>query len=322
MNVVEGRAITLQSRYRGCLLGLAVGDALGGPVEFMTPQQIIAKRGKPVRDMIGGGWLKLRPGETTDDTAMARALAESLVAKDGFDAADVAARYVQWMRTNPPDIGNITRFALRGFLAGLNVPNAALGAHRQTNGKSAGNGTIMRCAPITLRYANDERRLIDASRDEALITHFDPQAWTGSVAVNLLIARFLHGMPLAAAIKDVAYRIRRLPKAAAEIPDVLEKANGNIMGGLLPTSGYVVDTLRIAIWALLGAPTFEEAVVAAVNLGGDADTQGVVTGALAGALYGVETIPQRWLDALVGCDDFEALADNLLAAAQYKRVVV
>ena len=312
----------MQLRYRGCLLGLAVGDALGGPVEFMTTEQIIAKRGKPVREMIGGGWLKLRPGETTDDTAMARALAESLVAVGGFDAADVAARYVRWMQSKPPDIGNITRIALRGWKAGLNVPNAALGAHRQLNGKSAGNGTIMRCAPIALRYAYDERRLIDASRDEALITHFDPQAWTGSVAVNLLIARTLHGMPFPTAVKDVAYRIRRIPKAAAEVADVLEKTRGDIAGGLLPTSGYVIDTLRIAVWALLGNDSFEEAVVAAVNLGGDADTQGVVTGVLAGALYGVEAIPERWLNALIGCDELEALADNLLAATEHGRVVV
>ena len=322
MNAEPAHTISMRSRYHGCLLGLAVGDALGGPVEFMTTEQIIAKRGKPVREMIGGGWLKLRPGETTDDTAMARALAESIVAIGGFDAADVAGRYVRWMERKPPDIGNITRIALNGWRTGLNVPNAALGAHRQTGGKSAGNGTIMRCAPIALRYADDERRLIDASHDEALITHFDPQAWTGSIAVNLLIARLLHGMPLAAAIKDVAYRIRRMPKAACEVAEVLEKTHGNLPTGLLPTSGYVLNTLRIAVWALLGHADFEEAVVAAVNLGGDADTQGVVTGALAGALYGLEAIPRRWLDSLAGCDDLAALADDLLAAAEHKRVVV
>ena len=124
MSSEESRTIRMQSRYRGCLLGLAVGDALGGPVEFMTTEQIIAKRGKPVREMIGGGWLKLRPGETTDDTAMARALAESLVAVGGFDAADVAARYVRWMQSKPPDIGNITRIALRADRAALRLRRA------------------------------------------------------------------------------------------------------------------------------------------------------------------------------------------------------
>ncbi len=314
--------VSTQARYRGCLLGLAAGDALGGPVEFMSPEQIIAKRGKPVRDMIGGGWLKLRPGETTDDTAMARALAESIVERGEVQVADIARRYVAWMKSNPPDIGNITRAALRAFLAGLNVPDAAYGAHRQMNNKSAGNGTIMRCAPIALRYAWDERRLIDASRDEALITHFDSKAWTGSVAVNLLIARFIHGMPLAAAVTDVAYRIRRLPKAACEVAEVLETTRGDLPGGLLPTEGYVLDTLRIAVWALLGTSSLEEAVITAVNRGGDADTQGAVTGALAGALYGDGAIPGRWLDCLLAGDELTGLADRLLAASEHGRVVV
>lgn len=316
MSPAMPRIESTQSRYRGCLLGLATGDALGGPVEFMTTEQIIAKRGKPVREMIGGGWLKLRPGETTDDTAMARALAESLVAAGGFDAADVAARYVAWLRSDPRDVGNTVRYALRGWQMGLGVPSAALGAHRQTRGKSAGNGTIMRCAPIALRYAEDERRLVDASHDEALITHFDPQAWTGSVAVNLLIARLLLGAEPGVAIKDVAYRIRRMPKAACEVAQVLETTSGAIRGGLLPASGFVLDTLRIAVWALLGNTSFEETVVAAINLGGDADTQGAVAGALAGARYGVEAIPRRWLDALHGADELRSLADELLEAAE------
>jgi ADP-ribosyl-[dinitrogen reductase] hydrolase len=314
--------MSMQSRYRGCLLGLAVGDALGGPVEFMTRQAILTKYGKPLREMVGGGWLKLKPGETTDDTAMARALAESIVLKGHVETADVASHYLRWMQSNPPDIGNITRAALRGFRAGLMVPNAALGAHRQLKGKSAGNGTIMRCPPVALRYAYDERRLIDLSRDEALITHFDPLAWTSSVALNMLIARALHGKALGEAIKDVAYRLHRIPKAAREVAEVLETARGDVDGRLLPTTGYVLDTLRLVLWALLGHTSFEEALVAAVNQGGDADTQGAVVGALGGALYGYEAIPARWLDALVGRDELLALADHLLALAEQRRVVV
>ena len=322
MNAVVGTGVTIQVRFRGCLLGLAIGDALGGPVEFTTREAILTKYGKPLREMVGGGWLRLGKGETTDDTAMARMLAESLLHCGGVDAADIARRYVAWMQSNPPDIGSITRAALNGFRAGLSVPNAALGAHRQLAGKSAGNGTIMRCAPIALRYAYDERRLIDASRDEALITHFDPLAWTGSIAVNLLISRLLHAVPLRDAIKDVAYRIRRLPKAACDIADVFERARGDVDGRLLPTSGFVLDTLRIALWALLGNPNLEEAIVAAVNQGGDADTQGAVTGALAGALYGVEAIPARWLEVLQERELLRDLADQLLVAAEYRRVVV
>ena len=310
------------SRYRGCLLGAACGDALGGPVEFMNREAILKRHGKPVREMIGGGWLKLDPGETTDDTAMMRMLAESIVEHDVVDTTDIARRYVAWMQTNPPDIGNITRYALRAFQSGLGVPNAALGAHRQVNSKSAGNGTIMRCAPIALRYLYDERRLIDNSREEGLITHFDPQAWTGSIAVNLLIVRLIEGREPARAIAAVAERLRNIPKASAEVTEVFAQARGDRDSRLLATSGYVIDTLRVALWALLGTSSFEEGVVAAINVGGDADTQGVVTGALAGALYGEDAIPGRWLERLQGREELATLAERLLSAAEYRRVVI
>lgn len=312
----------LQSKHRGVLLGLAVGDALGGPVEFMTRDAIYQKYGRPVQEMVGGGWLKLKPGQTTDDTAMARIVALSIVERDSVDTTDIGRRYVAWMRSDPPDIGNITRFALRGFQVGLGVPHAALGAHRQTNGKSAGNGTIMRCAPIAMRYWRDERRLIDGSRDEALITHFDPQAWTGSVALNMTIARLLRGMPLKDALQDVAARVRRIPRASSEVAEIFERSRARLHSGLLSTTGYVLDTLHIALWALLGYNTFEETVVAAVNLGGDADTQGAVAGALAGALYGFEAIPPRWLERLEGRDELVELSDHLYAAADQRQLVI
>ena len=311
-----------QSCHRGVLLGLAVGDALGGPVEFMTREAIYQRYGRPVREMVGGGWLKLKPGETTDDTAMARMVAESIVERDCVDTTDIAKRYVAWMQSDPPDIGNITRIALRGFRVGLNVPHAALGAHRQTNGKSAGNGTVMRCAPIALRYFNDERRLIDGSRDEALITHFDPQAWTGSVALNMLIARLLRGTPVREAMVDVATRIRRIPRASAEVAEIFERSRSNLHAGLLSTTGYVLDTLHIALWALQGYTDFEETVVAAVNVGGDADTQGAVAGALAGALYGEEAIPARWLERLQNREEIRTLSDQLRTAAEHRPLVV
>lgn len=310
-----------QDRFRGCLVGLAVGDALGGPAEFKSRFEIAQSYGGVLRRMVGGGWLRLKPGETTDDTAMARMLAESLLAHARFDADDVAARYVEWLRSQPKDVGNITRLALRAWEKGNTLPQAAMGAHRQL-GQSAGNGTIMRCAPVALRYAYDERRLMDASRDEALITHFDPRAGTGSIAVNLLIRHLLHGVPLADALRSVAQRIRREPRAACEVAEVIETAQASARGDDLPNSGYVLDTLRIAVWAMLGSESFEEAVVAAVNQGGDADTQGAVTGAIAGARWGYGAIPERWLQPLQGRDELVGLADGLLALAERGRVVI
>ncbi|MBV9788308.1 MAG: ADP-ribosylglycohydrolase family protein [Chloroflexi bacterium] len=311
-----------QAHVRGSLVGLAVGDALGGPVEFMSRFEIAQSHGGSLRKMVGGGWLKLKPGETTDDTAMARALAESIVACGELNVDDVAARYVAWLKTNPKDVGTITRSALNAWTKGNLLPAAALGAHRQMGGKSAGNGTIMRCAPIALRYVYDQRRMMDASRDEALITHFDPQAATGSMAINLLIHHLLHDLSIAEAVSSVAQRIRREPRAASEIADVLESVRANVRSDSLPTTGYVVDTLRIAVWALLAHNSFEEAVMAAVNLGGDADTQGAVAGALAGARWGYDSIPEHWLAPLQARDELIKIADRLLELAEHKRVVV
>lgn len=311
-----------QNQFRGCLVGLAVGDALGGPVEFLSRFEIAERYGSGIRKMVGGGWLKLKPGETTDDTAMARALAESLVARETFDVDDVAAHYVAWLETQPKDVGNITKLALRAWRKGVTLPAAAMGAHRQLGGKSAGNGTIMRCAPLALRYAYDERRLIDASRDEALITHFDSQAWTGSVAINLLIHHLLRDMSVAEAVKSVANRIRREPRAACQVAEVLETIKPTDRGDALPNSGYVLDTLRIAVWALLAHDSYEAVVAAAVNQGGDADTQGAVAGALAGARYGYDSIPQHWLEPLQNRTELIKLADRLLELAEHKRVVI
>ena len=313
---------TMQNQFRGCLVGLAVGDALGGPAEFLSRFEVAQRYGGVLRKMVGGGWLKLKPGETTDDTAMARVLAESIVARGLLDVDDVAARYVAWLATKPKDVGNITKLALRAWEKGVTLPAAAMGAHRQLGGKSAGNGTIMRCAPLALRYAYDERKLMDASRDEALITHFDPQAWTGSVAVNLLIHHLLHGMSFGDAVCQVAYRIRREPRAACEVAEVLETIKPNIRSDTLPTTGYVLDTLRVAVWALLAHDSFEDAVIAAINLGGDADTQGAVTGALAGARWGYTAIPEQWLAPLQARDELIALAERLLELAERGRVVV
>jgi ADP-ribosyl-[dinitrogen reductase] hydrolase len=311
-----------QDQFRGCLLGIAVGDALGGPVEFKSRFEIAQNYGGSLRKMMGGGWLRLKPGETTDDTAMARALAESIATHEIFDVDRTARKYVDWLQTKPKDVGNITRLALRAWEKGVSLPAAAMGAHRQVDGKSAGNGTIMRCPPIALRYAYDERRLMDASRDDALITHFDPRAWTGSVAINLLVHHLLRDMSPAEAVKDVAYRIRREHRAAAEVAEVLETIKPNTRADALPTTGYVLDTLRIAVWALLSNQSFEDTVVAAVNLGGDADTQGAVTGALAGARWGYSAIPDHWLQPLQDRDELVKLADRLQQLAEHKRVVM
>lgn len=300
---------TLRSRARGCLLALACGDALGGPLEFMGPEEIRRKHGQ-VRDLIGGGWLSLRPGETTDDTAMALDLARSLVELGRVDPEDVARRWVAWMRSGPKDIGGTVGEALR--LIQYGTPWDEVGdlvdQKAEPFGGALGNGSIMRCAPVALRFHGDREELVQASRDTSRITHANPICQWSAAALNLMIARLLQG--------DYETVVGRV---AEEVPqeDVRERllGVGHRQKGDLGAGGHVLDTLESAIWALGNASSLEDAVVTSAGLGGDADTRAAITGALAGAQYGEDAIPTRWLDRLEGREEIARLAGSLIERA-------
>ena len=166
----------------------------------------------------------------------------------------------------------------------------------------------MRRAPIALRDAYDERRMMGSARDEALITHFDPRAWTGSVAACLLIDHCCAMFRRHRRCAVLSSGLRREPRAAAEAVATSADVRPTQRADELPTNGYVLDTLRIAVWALLANTSFEDTVVAAVNFGGDADTQGAVAGAFAGAHYGVDAIPAGWLQPLMDREELAKLA--------------
>jgi ADP-ribosyl-[dinitrogen reductase] hydrolase len=279
-------------RFTGCLLGLGVGDALGAPIEFMSAEQIRIKHGI-VRDMLGGGWLHLRPGETTDDTALALALAGSLLEKGAFDRDDAARRYVAWLASNPPDVGNATRASLSRIAAGMDPYEASAQAHNESGGRTASNGALMRCAPVALAFPRDAAALVDVSLADARITHHDPLAGWSCAAWNVMIAAALGEEKDKARLPALAAATLSARGAPAALPDPSAKREGD----LNPT-GYALDTLECALWAFLRGKTFEECLVLAVNLGGDADTIGAVCGALAGAWHGAAKIPDRWLRPL------------------------
>ena len=299
-------------KAQGCLVGLAVGDALGGPLEFMSAAQIRTRYGGPVRDMVGGGWLSLHPGEFTDDTQMALCIAESIVACRGVDIEDIARRFVAWYQGRPKDIGNITRSALSRLARGVPWSEAGEQAHRESGGRSAGNGSVMRCAPIALLDRDDPERLIRHSMDSSAVTHWDARATVGAAALNLALAGLLHGLSHPAAVAAAADQVEGLNE---EVCAVLRRAGQVPMDALRPT-GFVLDTLEAAFACLLQVDGFEETLVTCVNLGEDADTVGAVCGALAGAAYGLSAIPARWLDTLEGKDRLAALAAEIDALAQ------
>lgn len=290
-------------RARGALLGLAVGDALGAALEWLTPGQIVARYGGPLRDMVARSpWER---GEWTDDTAMALCLAESLAAEGGYDRDDVFARYALWARSRPKDIGNTVAHALVHARSAGAAVAAAAEWHERSGGMSAGNGSLMRTAPIGVRFARDRERLVAAARADSTLTHHDPLAAGACVWLDETIAWLIR-----------AGRPPRLEGPAAEAAEAARQAAPEVLAGEAQDAlGFVLTALRVGVNAAFEQPDFERAVVFAANLGGDADTNAAVAGALAGARFGASAIPQRWLEPLLQHDRIARLAERLLAAA-------
>lgn len=289
-------------RFRGALLGLAVGDALGTTLEFHTRDHF-----PPLTDMVGGGPFDLPPGHWTDDTSMALCLAESLVERGEFDAADQMRRYLRWWREGHNssldfcfDIGNTTREALARF----EKTGDPYGGDRHPG--TAGNGSLMRLAPIALRYAHDPQEAVERAADSSRTTHATAEAvdacrWFASLLVGVLNG----GGKEAADAADLT-----LSPAIADIRAGSYKTKAR---AAIKSSGYVVDTLEAALWAFHSTDTFRDGALLAVNLGDDADTVGAVYGQIAGAYYGADAIPADWRTALYRHDDIVALAERLHA---------
>lgn len=288
--------------HKGALLGLAVGDALGTTVEFRRRDSF------PLHtEMTGGGAFRVKPGEWTDDTAMALCLAKSLIECEGFDSRDQLERYLRWMNDGYMscqgscfDIGNTTREALRRFsrttvsYAGTDYPFAS------------GNGGIMRLAPAVIA-ADDRETALEYAINCSRTTHASADCLDAAELLGAILWELREGADL----NDVL----------VDLPDTDERAMGigRIKRGFfrhfsrdeISSSGYAIDTLEAALWSCYHADCFEDALIAAVNLGDDADTVGAVTGQIAGAAWGMETIPTRWLEQLVWRQKIESIAEAL-----------
>jgi len=297
-------------RFRGCLLGLACGDAVGTRVEFSRPGAF-----SPVKDMLGGGPFGLAAGEWTDDTSMALCLAESLLETDGMDPVDQLQRYVRWWREGHWsctgecfDIGNATREALARFVL---TGEAFCGS---TDPGRAGNGSIMRLAPVPMFFAADPVRAISAAAESSRTTHAAPNAIHACRYLTGLVVGALQGVPkvelLAPNYAPPGVRWQNEPLS----PEIAEVAAGSFLTREPPQiqgSGYVVRSLEAALWALYRANSFEEGCLLAVNLGDDADTTAAVYGQLAGALWGERGLPAHWLSRLAMREEITQMANRL-----------
>ncbi|HEY9838684.1 MAG TPA: ADP-ribosylglycohydrolase family protein [Vampirovibrionales bacterium] len=303
------------ARYRGCLLGLAVGDALGTTLEFKKPGTFT-----PITDMVGGGIFHLKPGEWTDDTSMALCLAESLIEKCGFDPVNQLEKYLMWEQTGYFsstgecfDIGNTVQEALGRF---QETRQPYCGA---TDARSAGNGSLMRLAPVPLFYANNPEVAIAIAKDSSRTTH--------GAATAVDACRYFAGL-IIGAIQGNSKEELLVPHYSPVpgywqkhplVPEIAEVAAGSFKTRQPPEiegTGYVVKSLEAALWAFYHSQSFEEGCLLAVNLGDDADTTGAIYGQIAGAFYGELGIPERWRQQLAYAELIISLSDRLFEFSQ------
>jgi len=294
--------VETRSRYLGCLLGLACGDAVGTTVEFEP-------RGSfpPVTDMTGGGPFRLAAGQWTDDTSMALCLAESLLACNGFDARDQMTSYVKWWKEGYLsstgkcfDIGGATRSALESFRQNGEPYSGS------TDPNTAGNGSLMRLAPVILFYFPSLEDVIEFSALSSRTTHAAPQAVECCQLFASILLRALSGEPKAQVLAPEGFSPQSPKVAAISRGDYLRKTRDEVRG-----LGYCAASLEAALWCFQSTASFEAAVLEAANLGDDADTTAAITGQLAGAHYGVEAIPEVWLGRLHMRAEIERLAERL-----------
>ncbi|SEA72718.1 ADP-ribosyl-[dinitrogen reductase] hydrolase [Desulfuromusa kysingii] len=281
------------SRATAAFLGLALGDALGATTEFMTPAEIRVKH-KLHRKIIGGGWLRLKPGQVTDDTEMSLALARAIIQTDGWNLRQIADNFVAWMRGKPIDIGSTVRKGIRMYMNNgtLEVP---------VNEWDAGNGAAMRMAPVALVTLGDEQQLRRCTLEQAHLTHHHALSDAGCLCVGKMVQAAILG-----ADRFALHALTR--ELTTEYPTF----RFNHYKGY--ASGYIVDTLQTVFNYIFTTGSFEECLIGVVNQGGDADTTGAIAGMIAGALYGHEQLPRAWLKSLDGHvkKEIEALTPQLL----------
>ncbi|MEU6090682.1 ADP-ribosylglycohydrolase family protein [Streptomyces sp. NPDC047085] len=284
-------ALSRTERAVGALLGSAVGDALGAPFEFGPEGAFSARFPRPGHggEMCGGGgW---DPGEATDDTQMAVLTAESLLERGGLDLPDLFRRFQRWAAAEPKDIGLQTE----AVLSSGDPWDTAAALHFQVSQRAAGNGALMRAAPSAVHFARHGREAtMDAARRLSALTHGDPAAWEGTAVLHELVRVALTGTDPLAAVPDTLAVLRadqRDRYATVLAPDWHPDLATEFNGAVWPCLGS-------AVWALRTTASYEEAVRAAVDLGGDTDTVAAVTGALAGAVHGAGAVPPRWAEAV------------------------
>ncbi len=267
----------IEDRALAAYLGFAIGDALGATVEFMTRSEIAARYGVH-KDIVGGGWLRLKPGQVTDDTDMALALGRSLIRRDGFDICDVCEEFAAWLKTGPVDVGSTCRRGIRRYITTGSVEGPYFEG-------DAGNGAAMRILPLALATIGRPVEAEAWSIAQGHITHHHPLSDGAAIALVRMLQALISGDGAAGA-RAIADELVRSERSFRFQP-----YRGQ-------SSAYVVDTMQTVFHFYFTTDSFADCVIATVNQGGDADTTGALAAMLAGATHGLAAIPKRWLDRL------------------------
>ncbi len=299
----------LAERVVGAALGAALGDALGAPFEFLRGGNVPTPL--PALEL---PWMDLPPGSTTDDTAMARNLMRSLAERGGFDPEDLVRRHVEWLASDPPDVGALTGRVLRRVARGEDAATVAREVWEQRGPEvSAGNGSVMYCAPLGLAYANRPERLLELAPTLSGLTHHDGRCKTAVLAVTLAVAALVRGEGAGSAARDALGAVAEL-----EGGEELEFLAGAVGGSRPidgPDQGFCLFTAGIAFQALLHGDDAETELRRVVALGGDTDTNAAVAGALLGARDGADGLPTAWLLRLAEGRAIRAEAEALVPLA-------
>jgi len=297
----------LRERVIGCVLGLALGDALGAPFEFRRREEIPDPL--PAFELSWNG----RPaGSWTDDTAMARNLWRSLAEHGRLDTADVLLQHLEWFATDPPDVGNLTRWVLRRARDGDSDAPERYVAERGPE-VSAGNGSVMYCAPLGAFRAMHPELLVEETPALSAITHRDERCRTACLAVTLAAAALVRGSTPRSAVEDAVTAV--LDREGGEELEYLVAEAGRARRIDGPDMGFALFTAGIGLQVAAEGSGFEEGLRRVIALGGDTDTNGAVAGALLGALHGRDALPEPWLDVLLDRGAIEEEAEALATAA-------
>lgn len=303
--------ITLHDRYRGALLGLAVGNALGLPAESLSRDAIGRIFPEGIRD--------IDPAETRlpgdDDLAQAVLIAEAILEHDTLGNDDLARRLLDWFESNGRGMGHQTRAVLNALKHGM-LPSEAARAVWEATGGTAGNEAVMRGAPIAMRWRLDPARLRVETENSARITHHDPRCGWSALAVNLAVAGALNGRP--SSIETIAAMLEEAEVGPITVQAARWTAGHTLEDLRLDTSarGFALKSMQVALWCLESGADVERSLIAVVEAGGDTGANGAVAGAILGALHGASSIPPRWVGRIAQGERLAAIADQLLARAE------